>query len=81
MAPARKMMPRQMHHRRAMRPMGTMQHMATEPKMPHRHHAVDVTAGNRMTDQLNRAELSRISGGGAPPPPGEAPMTGAPPQR
>jgi hypothetical protein len=81
MAPAHKMMPRQMHHRRAMRPMGTMQHVATQPKMGHGHHPVDATAGNRMTEELNRAELARIGGaGGAPAPQGDAPMTAPPPQ-
>jgi hypothetical protein len=54
-APAAKMpMAKQMHHARPMR------HAAMH------HPAMDKGAGDRMTDQLNREELARITGGSAP---------------
>ena len=65
-APAAKapMAAKQMHHR-------AMRHVA------HHGHMGKKNAGDAMTDQLNREELARIQGGGAPggpmPPPGAGP--------
>jgi hypothetical protein len=52
-----------------------MRQMTTRRRMRRGQHTVDVSAANRMTEELNRAELRRIQGGegGTEPPQGAAP--------
>jgi hypothetical protein len=78
--PARHVVTRQMQHRRPVR-----EHAAMRREGMHGSHAVDRSSGDRMTDDLNRQELSRINADGSgtmpshggpsmqPPPPMTAP--------
>jgi pyruvate dehydrogenase E2 component (dihydrolipoamide acetyltransferase) len=81
-APAAKAAPHkatahQMHHRRPVRHVArghvTRGHVARRGRM-----TATSNAGDQMTEQLNREELSRIQSGGTAAPPAQPPMQGPP---
>lgn len=77
--------PHQMHHRRKMRHMAARP-MATAHAEMHGRHMPQTMAANRMTEELNRAELARLKAGdsgaamqGVAPMPEPGPTTAPPP--